>query len=93
MVDYFDLDRSIVAVSVGYQDRFLNTNLGKPAQTNRAMFRLVKEFKSGLDITARCTSWVRTKEYIILTFCTIHIIVLCSSSLYIGTSYRTVGLD
>ena len=38
MVDYFDLERSIVAVAVGYQDRYMNTDVER---YNRAIFRVV----------------------------------------------------
>lgn len=41
MVDYFDIDRSIVALSAYYQDRFLGTEMGKAARSNRAIFRVV----------------------------------------------------
>mmetsp|Transcript_18566 Transcript_18566/g.34168 ORF Transcript_18566/g.34168 Transcript_18566/m.34168 type:complete len:421 (+) Transcript_18566:165-1427(+) len=41
MVDYFDIDQCILAVSAYYQDRYLGTEMGKAAQNNRAIFRVV----------------------------------------------------
>lgn len=41
MVDYFDIDRSIVATSAYYQDRFLGTKTGEAARNNRSIFRVV----------------------------------------------------
>ncbi|KAL7471693.1 hypothetical protein ACHAXS_011991 [Conticribra weissflogii] len=40
MVDYFNLDRSIVSVSTNYQDRFLTTPLGESARYSREEFRI-----------------------------------------------------
>ena len=40
MVDYFEIDRSIVAVSMYCQDRFLGTEIGKVARNNRTIFRV-----------------------------------------------------
>lgn len=41
MIDYFAIDRNIVAVAAYYQDRFLGTTMGKAARTNRSLFRVV----------------------------------------------------
>ena len=41
MVDYFDIDRSIVSLAVYYQDCYLATEEGKLAQTDRSIFRVV----------------------------------------------------
>lgn len=40
MIDYFHLDRSIVSISINYQDRFLATALGEPARYSREEFRV-----------------------------------------------------
>lgn len=41
MVDYFEIDRSIVFVAAWYQDRYLATEMGKSANLCRATFRTV----------------------------------------------------
>ncbi|KAL9183846.1 hypothetical protein ACHAXT_004702 [Thalassiosira profunda] len=41
MVDYFAIDRSIVSTAAYYQDRFLSTDAGLEARSNRTMFRVV----------------------------------------------------
>mmetsp|Transcript_24586 Transcript_24586/g.51026 ORF Transcript_24586/g.51026 Transcript_24586/m.51026 type:complete len:452 (-) Transcript_24586:40-1395(-) len=40
MIDYFHIDRSIVSISINYQDRFLATTLGEPARYSREEFRI-----------------------------------------------------
>jgi len=42
MMDFFEIDRSIVvAIAMYYQDRYLGTEKGRAAQTNRSIFRIV----------------------------------------------------
>ena len=40
MVDFFDIDRSIVSIAISYQDRFLSTSMGSTARTRREIFRI-----------------------------------------------------
>ena len=40
MVDFFDIDRTLVSIATYYQDRFLGTILGEQAQKNRELFRI-----------------------------------------------------
>ena len=40
MVDFFDIDRSIVSISANYQDRFLATSMGESARRSREVFRI-----------------------------------------------------
>ena len=41
MIDYFEVDRSIIAIALYYQDRFLGTEKGKAVQNDRSLFRVV----------------------------------------------------
>lgn len=41
MIDYFDIDRSVVFVAAYYQDRYLATDAGKSAKSDRALYRVV----------------------------------------------------
>jgi len=41
MMDFFEIDRSIVAIAMYYQDRYLGTEKGRAARTNRSIFRIV----------------------------------------------------
>ena len=41
MMDFFEIDRSIVAITMYYQDRYLGTEKGRAARTNRSIFRIV----------------------------------------------------
>jgi len=41
MIDYFEVDRSIIAIALYYQDRFLGTKKGKAVQNDRSLFRVV----------------------------------------------------
>ena len=40
MVDFFNIDRSIVSIAISYQDRFLATPMGSEASTHREVFRV-----------------------------------------------------
>ena len=40
-MDFFEIDRSIVAIAMYYQDRYLGTEKGRAARTNRSIFRIV----------------------------------------------------
>lgn len=40
MVDFFNIDRSIVSIAISYQDRFLSTSMGSTARTRREIFRI-----------------------------------------------------
>jgi len=41
MIDYFEVDRSIIAIALYYQDRFLGTEKGKVVRNDRSLFRVV----------------------------------------------------
>ena len=41
MMDFFEIDRSIVAIAMYYQDRYLGTEKGRAGRTNRSIFRTV----------------------------------------------------
>jgi len=41
MMDFFEIDRSIVAIAMYYQDRYLGTEKGRAARTDRSIFRTV----------------------------------------------------
>ena len=41
MMDFFEVDRSIAAIAMYYQDRYLGTEKGRAARTNRSIFRVV----------------------------------------------------